>query len=203
VIGELHVARDASGTFTYGKGSRADSHISIGVSSGGWHLVGFRHVATTNAGEVSITNTSEDWAHKITSAFSYGLYEHERWTIDPVTGAHISCGTSKTKEARLWLGNIGIGENLSRLLHLCTTTYKQYALPYPPGSTFNRSSSKLNTWESAAVVNVGNGTLALRAWSGASRWVTYHYAFGSKYAQHWLCGIDNFPLYASRIFAGG
>lgn len=203
VIGELHVARDATGTFTYGKNSRADSHISIGVSSGGWHLLGFRHVATTNVGEVSIKNTSEDWAHAITSSFSYGLYKHERWTVDPVTGARISCGSSQTKEARRWLGDIGIGEDLSKYLHLCTTTYKPHALAYPPGSTFDRSSRKLTTWESAVVVGVGNGTLALRAWSGASKYVMYHYAFGPKYAQHWLCGNDDYPLYASRIFAGG
>jgi hypothetical protein len=203
VIGELHVARDAVGVYTYGRGSQADSHITVGVSSGGWHLGGYRHVNTSNTAEVSVRNTSEDWARQLISRFSYGVYKHERWTVDPATGAVISCGTSRTAGPRRWLGNIELGADLSQYLHLCTTKFLDHRLPYPPGSTFNRSSHKLHVWDAAALVNVGPGALALRAWSGASQWVTYHYEFGTKYAEHWLCGDDDYPIAAGRIFAGG
>jgi hypothetical protein len=202
VIGELHVAKDATGTFTYGVGSRADSHISVGLSSGGWHLGGFSHVSASDSAVVGISNVGDDWAHQLTSRFSYGLYQHDRWTLDPVTGSRIFCGSSKSVGPRRWLGNIQVGTDLSQYLHLCTTTYKATALSYAPKAFFDRTSRKLKTWEGAAYVNVGGATLGLRAWSGASQWVTYHYKFGTKYPTHWLCGNDDVPAYSSRIFAG-
>jgi hypothetical protein len=33
--------------------------------------------------------------------------------------------------------------------------------------------------------------------------VGYSYRFGTAYQQHWLCGVDNYPPYSTRIFAGG
>jgi hypothetical protein len=202
-IGELHVAKDASGTFSYGITNRADSQISIGLSSGGWHLAGFRHIANTGSLTVAVSNTTDDWARQIRARFVYGLYKHERTTIDPVTGRPVSCGTWQTKEAKLWLGNIELGADLSAKLHLCQTKFVRWALPYPPNSDFQRYSGKLQTWEGGASVNLGVGALDLSVWSGASKSVGYHYHFGAGYDQHWLCGTDSWPMNASRIFAGG
>jgi hypothetical protein len=199
----LHVARDAVGTFLYGRGSRADSHISIGISSGGWHLGGFKHITTASSGSVGVANGTQDWARQITSRFLYARYKHERWTVDPVSGALIRCGTSQTIEPKLWLGNYELGADLSSYLHLCRTKFSGTALPYGPNGFFDRSSYKLHTWSAAATVGLGIGGLTLKAWSGASQWVQYHYTFGVAFKEHWLCGYDNYPLYASRIFAGG
>src|SRR5204862_7993649 len=93
-IGELHVAKDATGTFSYGIGNRADSQISIGIGvGGGWHLGSYKHIATSNTATVGVSNTGDDWAHQIRSRFQYGLYRHERLTYDLVTGRPIPCGT--------------------------------------------------------------------------------------------------------------
>lgn len=202
-IGELHVARDATGTFYYGRGGRADSYISIGVSVGGWHLGGFKHVATANSASISVSNPSADWAHEITSRFVYGRYKHERWTVDPVTGQPFTCGVWYTKEAKLWIGDYAIGQDLSQFLHLCTTQYTRYASSYGPTGTFGRSTRKLRTYQAGARVDLGTGSLDLRVWSGASAHVGYSYKFGNAYQKHWLCGNDNYPPYSSRIFAGG
>jgi hypothetical protein len=203
IIGELHVARDATGTFYYGRGGRADSYISIGVSVGGWHLGGYKHVATANSASISVTNPTEDWAHEITSRFVYGRYRHERWTVDPVTGQTFTCGVSYTKEAKLWIGDYAIGQNLSQFLHQCTTQYTRYASSYGINGTFGRSTRKLRTYQAGAKVDLGTGSLDLRVWSGASSHVGYSYKFGTAYQQHWLCGNDNWPPYSTRIFAGG
>jgi hypothetical protein len=152
---------------------------------------------------VGISNTGDDWAHQIRSRFQYGLYKHERSTVDWVTGRPILCGTSYTKEARLWTGNIEVGPDLSGKLHQCLTKYSRWALPYPKNGLFHRYDHKLQTWEGAANVDLGMGALQLRAWSGASSSVGYDYQFGIAYDQHWLCGTDAYPAYASRIFAGG
>jgi len=203
IIGELHVARDATGTFYYGRGGRADSYISIGVSVGGWHLGGYKHVATANSASISVTNPTEDWAHEITSRFVYGRYRHERWTVDPATGQTFTCGVSYTKEAKLWIGDYAIGQNLSQFLHQCTTQYTRYASSYGINGTFGRSTRKLRTYQAGAKVDLGTGSLDLRVWSGASSHVGYSYKFGTAYQQHWLCGNDNWPPYSTRIFAGG
>ena len=203
IIGELHVARDATGTFYYGRGGRADSYISIGISVGGWHVGGFKHIATANTASISVTNPTADWAHAITSRFVYGRYKHERWTVDPVTGQPFTCGISYTKEAKLWVGDYAIGQDLSQFLHLCTTQYSRYASSYGINGTFGRSTRKLRTWQAGARVDLGTGALDLRVSSGASARVGYSYRFGTAYQQHWLCGVDNYPPYSTRIFAGG
>ncbi|HSS82059.1 MAG TPA: hypothetical protein VLK24_12805 [Gaiellaceae bacterium] len=202
-IGELHVAKDATGKFSYGIGNRADSQISIASSVGGWHLLGFKHVATNTTTTVAVTNTGDDWARQIRSRFQYGLYKHERSTVDWVTGQRIPCGTSYTKEPRVWVGNIELGADLSSKLHLCQTKYAQWSTPFSPNTEFHRYSGKLQTWQGAASVDLGVGRLDLSAWSGASKSVGYDYHFGVAFAVHWLCGTDGWPRFAARIFAGG
>jgi hypothetical protein len=203
IIGELHVARDAVGTFYYARTGSADSHISVAVSTGGWHLGGYKHISTSTTVSISVSNSGPDWAHVIDSRFLYARYKHERWTTNPVTGARVSCGTSYTKEPKLWLGNYEIGQDLSQYLHLCQTKYFSTALSYGPNGTFSRFSRRLRTWEGAASVDLGTGSLGLRAWSGASKDVGYSYAFGTGFDKHWLCGNDAYPPFATRIFAGG
>jgi hypothetical protein len=204
VIGELHVARDATGRFYYGRTRRADSHISIAVSSGGWHLGSFRHVAASEGSGVSIANPSPDWAKQIVTYMQYGLLVHTRWALDS-RGQPVPCGSSRTIEPLEWSGaGITPGADESKWLHKCRTwPYIQWSLPFGPTAQWDRTSYKLRTWEAAATVDLGSGGVTLKAWSGASQRVRYHYAFGTAYQEHWLCGSDG-PMYRStRIFAGG
>jgi hypothetical protein len=88
-------------------------------------------------------------------------------------------------------------------LHKCLTTYRQWHIRQGPGSTWFRGSNKLKTWGAAATVGLGSGGLGLSAWTGASRWVTYDYSFGTQVFDHYLCGNDGYPRRSTRVFAGG
>ena len=204
VIGELHVARDATGRFYYGQTQRADSHITIAVSSGGWHLGGFRHVTASEGSGVSIANPSPDWAKQIVTYMEYGLLAHTRWALDN-QGRPVNCGTSHTIEPIEWAGaGITAGADESQWLHKCRTwPYSQWAVPFGPTGHWDRTRNKLRVWGGAATVDLGSGGMALRAWSGASQRVRYHYEFGKAYQTHWLCGSDAPLSRSTRIFAGG
>jgi len=202
VIGELHAAQNATGTFTYGQGSHADSNISVGTNLGGsgWHVSAglFKHVTRGESAAVSETNPSEDWAHRLLSSFVYAKYGHERrsdWDGRV-------CSTWFTLEPKEWWGGIWPGADESRYLHQCLTTYRAYENHFGPNTTFARSNYKLRSWAAAVSVDLGTGGLLLYARSGASQRVGYHYRFGSA-RDHYLCGNDNKPAKSTRVLAGG
>lgn len=200
IIGELHVAQDATGTFSYGEGSKADSNISVATDlGGGWHVsIGvFKHVLQSDSTVVAESNPTPDWAHDLLSDFVYGKYKHER--VSDWDGR--ICSTWYSIAPKEWWGGIWPGADESRYLHQCLTTYRQYANHYGPDSGFTRTSYKLRTWGAGAIVSLGTSGLALRARSGASQRVRYHYAFGHN-TDHYLCGNDNKPGKSTRIFAG-
>ena len=200
IIGELLVARDALGVFSFGEGTEHVSNISIGINFGnGWALGAFEHAATGESTGVSIRNVGDDWAHVLRSDFVYGKYRKQ--TLDLFGNV---CSTWYTIEPIEWVGGgIVPGADESQYLHKCLTTYRQWRIRQGPGSTWYRGSNKLRTWGVAAVVDLGTGGLGLSAWTGASRWVTYDYSFGTRTYDHYLCGNDALPKRSSRVFAGG
>ena len=202
IIGELHVARDAHGTFTYGEANKADSNISVAsdLGSGVWHVAAgvFKHVTRGDAEYVAESNPAPDWAHDLLSDFVYAKYKHER--ISYWDGR--VCSTWHTIEPKEWWGGIWPGADESRYLHQCRTTYKAYAAHFGPDTGFTRTSYKLRTWGAGVVVGLGTAGVALHARSGASQRVHYHYAFGRN-TDHYLCGNDNRPGRSTRILAGG
>jgi len=201
VIGELHVARDATGTFVYAEGDRADSYISIGTNLGGvgWHvdLSLFKHVSRADSSSVSESNPTEDWAHRLLSDFVYAKYKHQRIGI---TGR--VCSTWYSVEPKEWWGGIWPGADESRYLHQCLTTYYRFRNFFGPDSRFDRYRYKLRVWGAAVTVDLGTGGVALAARSGASGHVNYHYHFGGG-STHYLCGNDNRPARSTRVLAGG
>ena len=200
VVGELLVARDAVGIFAFGDGTGHVSNISVGLNFGhGWALGAFEHAATGEASGVSIRNVGDDWARVLRSDFVYGKYRKQ--TLDLFGN---TCSTWYTIEPIEWVGGgIVPGADESQYLHKCLTTYRQWYIRQGPGSTWFRASNKLKTWGAAATVGLGTGGLGVQAWTGASRWVTYEYFFGTHIYDHYLCGNDNFPRRATRVFAGG
>ena len=145
------------------------------------------------------TTTGDDWARVLRSDFVYGKYRKQ--TIDFLGNV---CSTWYTIEPKEWVGGgIVPGADESQYLHKCLTTYRQWYIRQGPGSTWFRESNKLRTWGVAAVVGLGTGGIGLEAWTGASRWVTYDYAFGTRIYDHYLCGNDAYPRRSTRIFAGG
>lgn len=200
IIGELLVARDAVGVFSFGEGTSHVSNISIGVNFGyGWTLGAFEHAATGDTSGVSIRNVGDDWARQLRSDFIYAKYRKQ--TVDLFGNV---CSTWYTIEPKEWVGGgIVPGADESQYLHKCLTTYRQWYIRQGPGSTWFRGSNKLKTWGVAATVGLGSGGLGLSAWTGASRWVTYDYSFGTQIFDHYLCGNDAYPRRSSRVFAGG
>lgn len=201
VIGELHVARDATGRFTYAEGDRADSYISVGTTLGGigWlvDLALFKHISRADNSSVSESNPSDDWAHRLLSNFVYAKYRHQRIGVFGRV-----CSTWYTIEPKEWWGGIWPGADESRYLHQCLTTYRRYMNFFGPDSSFQRRRYKLRTWTGAATVDLGSGGVALAARSGASSHVDYHYHFGSG-SSHYLCGNDAQPSRSTRVLAGG
>jgi hypothetical protein len=198
IIGELHVAQNATGTFTYGEGSRADSSISMASDlGGGWHVGLFKHVTRSESSAVAESNPTADWAHDLLSDFVYAKYRHER--VSDWDGR--ICSTWFTIEPKEWWGGIWPGADESRYLHQCLTTYKAYVNRFGPDTTFSRTTYKLRSWGAAAVVHLGTGGIGLRARSGASQRVRYRYVFGHN-SDHYLCGNDNRPARSTRVLAG-
>jgi hypothetical protein len=200
IVGELLVARDAIGEFSFGEGTAHVSNIAIGINFGsGWSLGAFQHAATGDTAGVSIRNVGDDWAHVLRSDFIYGKYRKQ--TIDPLGNV---CSTWYTIEPKEWVGGgIVPAADESQYLHQCLTTYRQWYIDQGPGSTWFRSSNKLRTWGAAATVGLGTAGVSLQAWTGSSRWVTYEYFFGHATFDHYLCGNDAFPRRSTRVFAGG
>jgi hypothetical protein len=202
IIGELHVAQDAHGTFTYGESSKADSNISVAsdLGSGVWHVAAgvFKHVTRGDAEYVSETNPAPDWAHDLLSDFVYAKYKHER--VSDWDGR--ICSRWYSIEPKEWWGGIWPGADESRYLHQCQTTYKAFAAHFGPITAFTRTSYKLRTWGAGVVVGLGTAGIALHVRSGASQRVRFHYAFGRN-TDHYLCGNDNRPGRSTRILAGG
>jgi hypothetical protein len=200
IIGELHVARDATGTFSYGEGSRADSNISVASDlGGGWRVsVGLsKHVTQSDSSVVAESNPTADWAHDLLSDFIYAKYKHER--ISDWDGR--VCSTWYSIEPKEWWGGIRPGNDESRYLHQCLTTYRAFANDFGPDSRFTRTSYKLRTWGAGVIVGLGTAGLGLHVRSGASERVRYHYAFGRN-TDHYLCGNDNKPGKSTRVLAG-
>jgi hypothetical protein len=202
VVGELHVAQDAAGTFSYAVGNRSDSYISLGSNLGnGWHASPyvFKHVTRADSASVTETSPAEDWAHRLLSTFKYSKYKHER--ISAWTGE--VCSTWYTVEPKEWWGGIFPGADESRYLHQCLTTYRQYMNAFGPDTGFERSKYKLRLWGDGVTVGLGTNGLTLASRSGASSRVTYRYHFGRRFQYHYLCGNDANPSRSTRIFAGG
>lgn len=200
IIGELLVARDAVGQFSFGEGTGHVSNISVGLNFGnGWALGAFQHAATGEASGVSIQNIGEDWAHVLRSDFIYAKYRKQ--TVDLFGRV---CSTWYTIEPKEWVGaGIVPGADESQYLHKCLTTYRDWEVDQGPGTGWFRAGNKLRTWGVAAIIGLGSGGLGVSAWTGSSRWVRYDYAFGHNTFDHYLCGNDNYPKRSSRVFAGG
>ena len=200
IIGELLVARDAVGEFSFGDGTEHVSNISIGINFGnGWAIGGFQHAATGEASGVSIRNVGDDWAHALRSDFIYAKYRKQ--TVGPFG---LVCSTWYTIEPKEWVGGgIVPGADESQYLHRCLTDYRQWYIRQGPGSTWFRASNKLRTWGVAATIGLGTAGLGVSAWTGASSWVTYDYHFGTRIYDHYLCGNDAYPRRSTRVFAGG
>jgi len=203
-VGELHTPADTElATFTYGR--KADSYISKAFSLDGfiWFMKGTVRVAneTGSSGSATIAFSTPDdmWAREIQTEFVYTKYRTELWCSSP---AAVLVSRGYEIRATEWVGSSRLGASLGHLVNRCEEDHATYVATHPRGMRFTRDDSTYATFPNAASVTVGASTLSLSARSGMSRWVTVEWLFGTKFADHVLCGTDAFPPKSSRIFAG-
>jgi hypothetical protein len=202
VIGELHNASDVRSSFTYGR--RADSTVSRAYSLDGstWKLKGTVKIGNdkgeSGGGFLDYTQSADNWGHLLESQFVYTKVKHELTCASPFATIITDYSIEPTK----WVGGSRVGADVSQFDHQCATTYSQWKTPFASGSTFTRDRSKYTTFNSAASVSFGGIGFNFNASSGMSQWVTQSWTFGSQIAQHWLCGSNDYPIGAKRVFAG-
>lgn len=190
VIGELHTWRDMTATFGYG--TSADSNISAGFSFDGgksWVLAGQLHVGNSTSTRSTKTVSSNYYGRTIRSQFEYVKYHYAGWF----------CYDDAVYQSpwRWTGGGIIEGSSQTQFDGKCGRTYPRYYL-YGRDTSWSRSDHDFWNWGAAASVF----GLALQAQSGASQSADLTYTFGSATAYHRICGSDDYPSRAKRVFAG-
>ena len=183
-VGEIHVGGDATGRFTYGR--TADSNIDVGFSAtgaGGWSISGTVHVGNSLSATVW-AERGPGWGTKFKTQFEYEKRKYG--------GA---CQGYKIVGTR-WVGGTDTNEPVYGT-GVCDA-YPNTSVPYGKNSGFFRDANRAYRWGTA--LTVFGVTLGAR--SGYSTSVSYRYSTGSQLGQHWVCGNNDYPLYATRIFAG-
>ena len=203
-IGELHTPADTEiATFTYGR--KADSYISkaFSVDGSAWVLKGSVRVANESgsgsSATISYSTPADRWSREIQTEFVYTKYRTELWCSSP---AAVKVSDGYEIRATKWVGSSRLGADLRYLDNRCSETYARFLAPYGRGFQFTRDENRYGTFTDAASVTVGGTSISINARSGMSRWVTLKWQFGTKSTAHVLCGTDDFPPGASRIFAG-
>jgi len=203
-VGELHTPADTElATFTYGR--KADSYISKAFSLDGfiWFVKGSVRVAnetgSSGSATIAFSTPADMWAREIQTEFVYTKYRTELWCSSP---AAVLVSRGYEIRATKWVGSSRLGADLQHLDNRCTEDHGQYIATHPRGARFTRDESKYATFPNAASVAVGGTSVSLSARSGMSQWVTLEWKFGLKFPEHVLCGTDDYPPEASRIFAG-
>ncbi len=203
-VGELHTPLDTElATFTYGR--KADSYISKAFSLDGfiWIAKGSVRVAnesgSSGSATISYSTSADMWAREIQTEFVYTKYRTELWCSSP---AAVKVQQAYEIRATKWVGSSRLGADLRHLDGRCAEDHAEYISSMGRGFDFTRDANRYGTFTNAASVTVGGTALSLSARSGMSRWVTAAWEFGMKSNGHVLCGTDDFPPGASRVFAG-
>ncbi len=209
IVGEIHVANDATETYSYGKSDFADSDISVGVSKtrdfGSWTLDGDVHMgkSTSSASSSVATQTrGPNWGGKLRSQFRYA--EFHNWK---------SCGGTTTDQgfsvqAIAWIG--GLNNYFGAYPDDHNHNLDGHCPPLGDGRTndFGQGTYHTNTFEQtsfshAVGLSVQGVGVTLNSQSGWNSDVSSTWSFGSKLHDHYICGnTRNGPWKSPRIFAG-
>ncbi len=189
-IGELHVAHDSTGTYTYG--THADSNFDVGISYDGnhWSLSGSYHVGNDKGAQISYTE-GPDFGHRLTSQF-HNLKRKYNWF------GYQGCGPAYDTYPSRWNGGAQIGLDNSYLDFNCNTSSGN-TQNFGRNTSFDRSSS--HAYHLSSAINLF-GIVQVGVDSGYSQYVISHWSFGSGQSNHYLCGNDGPVTTAHRIFAG-
>jgi hypothetical protein len=199
VIGEAHVWKDQSMTWTYGE--RADSDIGVGYSTDGlhWSVSGTVHVSNRRGAEISDTisnlrNGQGNFGRKYRSEFHFVKYRQRRTCLGRST-------TVYRIKATQWNGGFDYYDDVKDLNGHCGDIYKENAIYFTPAAgngTFARTSENLRTYTGAVTVF----GVMLSGQTGASKSASQSWRFGGQFPRYYLCGDTGKPTESERIFAG-
>ena len=198
---ELHTYYTGQhGTARYARASSADSDIGVGVKYGStWSLEGTTHVG--NSDEVSVSKSASGrFGWSLTSSFRYSRWQFSS-NNNPIACA-VPPAPMYVVESVRWNGtSLATYGDLSSYDGKCATAYASHNDPMTGNDTFSRVSKRLITFTWGLNVSTGL-TINMAETSGASSNVTFDYWTGTDRSTYNLCGSDDFPAYAHRIFAG-
>ncbi len=183
VIGELHVVTGMTASFTYGRTADSDIGTTFEAGNGPFSVSGASHVGNSTGSSVTITRTG-NFGHRLLSQFRY-----QRWHY-----ANSCTGQYDKVEPVKWAGSgLVIGADVSSLDHHCAAS--SFRSDFPAGSDFDQQSARSSRVTGAATL-LG---VKVDADSGFSKSVHLHWHFTAAGA---LCGEDDLPAAAGRVFAG-
>jgi hypothetical protein len=191
VVGQLHVPKDASATFKYGKSADSDIGIGYSTNDANWSMKGSVHVGNARSAEITLsksTSATSRYGKRTKSQFKTTKYKY------------VTCAAQHFWKiiGEKWVAGADWGQDTNEYNGHCLDTYFQYRSSYPEGATFTRNDSNLAKYNgSLDVFGVG-----LSVQSGASTFVTLHWKMGTKLGTYWLCGNDDFVTDSHRIYAG-
>jgi hypothetical protein len=203
-IGELHNALDViESKFSYGR--RADSHISKAFSLDGstWKLKASVRIGNDSGenegGLITKVVPDDNWGHLLESQFVYGRFAIELWCGSPFA---VKVGEDYQIQAIKWVGDLRVGPDVSHLDGRCVEDHSQFIATYGPDTEMVRDRNAYATFTKAATVGFGGVSVELNARSGMSESVAQQWRFGTAIDKHYLCGTNDFPIRAKRVFAG-
>lgn len=185
VVGEINTSDGVKlGSFAYEQ--REDSHVSVAVeiAGGGWGARGEHHLDNSTGARATF-NINQRGNYRIESPFTYIRYT--------VTCNGEDFNSHEEIAGERWEGN---GHQIAHNVPGCAGS--RFARDYPAGSKFERDARQAYSWEGAASV----GGASFKAHSGFSRYLRNLWEFDMSKPMHWLCGDDDVPLDAKRIFSG-
>jgi len=191
VVGQLHVPKDASATFKYGKSADSDVGVGYSTNNANWSMNGSVHVGNARGAEITLsrsTNATSRYGKRTKTQFKTTKYKY------------VTCAAQHFWKiiAERWVAGAAWGQDTNEYNGHCLDTYFQYKSSYPEGATFTRDDNNLAKYSgSLDVFGVG-----LSVQSGASTFVTLHWKMGTKLGTYWLCGNDDFVTDSHRIYAG-
>lgn len=182
-VGELGTTQGVNATFSYVTG--ADSTVSVAVRTGDrWGVRGERHVANEQTSRYN-QDVRFPEQHGIDSFFTY-----VRWEVNCNPE---DFNPSEELSAEYWEGG---GRLVAK--HVPSCVGNRFTVDQPADSKFVRERNKAQKWSGAAHVLGAE----FSASSGYSTNVNTTWTFSREQPSYKLCGSDDIPTLAHRVFVG-
>ena len=210
VVGEMHTSNDmvkGLGATHFAYGGNADTNLDYGIEqtlSGPWQLTGSIHIGNTGGSGSSVADK-----RPIGSQFGWKLrsgFLHQKWHYTYCGSYWYQTDVAKWTEVPDALTNPPDGPGVltsdynHNLDNNCANASAGNTSRHVAGDQWSRTTNAYNHFDLGFnVFGFQGGTQ-----SGASQWVTMTWQWSNALPGHtyYLCGNDNDPGHAHRIYAG-